>query len=150
MAFSAEQAKQNEIGIKYTLNHLNNSFNLNNKQKSTNKRPNRSPLTRGPQTKRSNINSVLQMNRSLILPFNNEEKSNEIQQNLDEQLKQLNKIHSQIKTLPSLKIAPEINDRILLKFLSEYADCKKNIYELECVIFKIRMYVKTGFIPKHE
>ena len=164
MNISQQQKIDNQIGINYTINHLNKSLiGMNNNSKQIKRPNNPNPITSEPPISKfklsNNINNNNNnnhhnntKNESLLLPFVNDEDVdlNELHQHFSNNLKELNHINNQLKILPSINIADKIEDQLLIQYINEYKNCKNQIYELNCIEYKLMMHISANFIPKNE
>ena len=97
-----------------------------------------------PPTSKSRYKS----NSSLCLPFEND--NDDLNKHFQDNIQRLDKINNQIQKIPALNIADYVEDKELIKFIDEYKNCKKNIYELSCIEYKIKLHISANFIPKQE
>ena len=154
-SITEEQQKANEQGIEITMAHLRKSFlneseNSEMKNNNINKQRNNRKRTPPPILDGRPITKLKTNNSTLLLPFDNDDDDNNIQQILNQNLKQLNNINNQMHKLPSITMAYDIQNKFILRFLKQYKIYRKNIYELVCIEYKIGMHLKSNFIPKQE
>ena len=138
----------NNNSIQILNKNQNNNNNNNNRNKGIKRKMNPTMLSniQQPPTSKVKFNN----DTSLLLPFDDNNENDELQKHLKENLQQLNKINNQIKVIPSLVMAEYVNDRNLLKFIDEYKMYKRNIYELKCIEYKIKLHLSANFVPKQE
>ena len=127
--------------IKMNDNNENKDNNHNHNQQQQNNQQN-------------NQQNEEQYKSSLILPFedipSNDTRTNEMKDELNGNMKQLNKIQQSIYQLPSLKIAEQITDKFLYEYFKDIDKYYKNEYELKCISYKIALHLAADFIPKAE
>ena len=129
---------QNHNNSTVTSCHGNHNHNNNNSTIHD-----QSSLLQPKQLNFSNISNISQNN------MNNMNNADVIHQ-LNENMKIITKINENIIKIPSLDIADELSDKSLIDHLNEYKKVYKNLYELQCIKYKIKLHLNLGFIPKNE
>ena len=150
-SFTEDEKRNLEIGLNTTMNHFKQAFGGHNDSMLLNIDSNNNHNQLQQQQNSFNFN-----NNSNINPTQNQQQTqnqnrdqilfNQLQQNL----KLMQKINENITNLPTLTIAQKIKDKVLNQHLNEYENLTKKIFDLNKIEYKNKLFLSAYFVPKHE
>ena len=140
---------------KEELNEQNKNHNNNNKKDDKELRLNFSNISNAENNSVPplNLNDTFDQNNTIDLTTlnNNLQYDNyEIITQLRSNVKSIDKVNDNLMKMNTLNLSDHIEDDLLIEYHENLRINFKNIYELKCIIYKIKAHIAAGFIPRYD
>ena len=150
-SFSEEEKRNLQIGLNTTMNHLKQAFGGHNDSMLLNIDQNDNHNQLQQQQTSFNFNNISNINSAQNQQqTQNQNRDQMLFNQLQQNLKLMQKINENIVNLPTLTIAQKIKDKVLTHHLNEYENLTKKIFDLNKIEYKNKLFLSAYFVPKHE